>query len=198
MHLDARVHGPAHDPAPVAKRAYPARHGQRRALAADRGQVGPAAEGEAELGADAGGGHRLDRGRVPHGGHRDVLEARVQHGADRGHLVLGAARAAIVRVVQEDHRAVQEALGLGHRFAERPAPVDEILAQRPGVVEQARERRLGPRALAVRDHDRAQAGLGNVGQREAAKDGGGQRSRAFLGARHGDEPLHRLVVVAHA
>ena len=161
--------------------------------------VGPAAEVQLDLGAHPRVAHLRDRLRVPHRADDHVLESRAHRRLDSGHHVLRGARAAVVGVVEEDDRTVIERARLVERLLDGPVAIDERLALRPHPVEQPVADLVGEAAVAVGHHHRGVAGVGDVGEGEAAEDGGGEDPFVrFRLAAHRDERAHRLVVGALA
>ncbi len=96
--------------------------------------------------------------------------------------------------------ALGRALGARHRLVERLVAVEEIVASRPGGVEQAlASRARAAAAIAVGDADRREPGVRRIGEREAAEHRGGEEAASPpRRAPCAISALHRLVVGAHA
>ena len=93
-------------------------------------------------------------------------------------------------MIQEHYRSLVQAGRAVERGVEGPAPVDEIFSPLPRRVQQPLGNLAGARVVAVGNGDRRDSGVGDIGEREAAEDGGRQRALGLGLAGHGDQLAH--------
>jgi hypothetical protein len=143
----------------------------------DRRHRGPAAEREPHVLSFAGLDHRRDRLRIADRRDRDAVQALAEDLGDDRHHVLRAARAAVVAVVDQEHRRAR--VGLAERLRARDRLDERRRMERVLGAALPRDRehavahfaRGFPSSLArVADDDRRYAGVGRVRVRERRQE----------------------------
>jgi hypothetical protein len=141
--------------------------------------------------------------RVAHRADCDAIQALGQRLVQNGHVVAGAARHAVVTMIEEQHGTV---LGGGVRRSRRHGDgcrqwigsICEALALFPDLRRDALGHFVRLLAIAIAHHDHADARRRNVGQTKAGQDGYRQHAALFRLPGQCHRPLHGPFVGAAA
>ena len=190
----ARIGRPGDDVAAVAERRDGPRNREGR-LARKARQGHAVADPEFHRRADPRRVQGRDGGGIADRAGDDALDPGFERGGEHVHHVAGAPRHAIVAVVEEEHGAVARPGEGGFRrrdgLRQRRLRVDEVPPRRPEPPGEVAGGVIGGRLRLGRDGDR-DAGLAQVGEREAAEDRGGEHAGPGLRrARRPDGVPHR-------
>jgi len=198
----AGVHGAGHGVVAIGQAFHHPGQAQRLPGQVQCGHVGLTAHMHGHLGTHTVFKQQGHRGRVAEGAGHHVFQPLGQHFLQHDHDVGGAASAAVVTVVHQDHRALLQRFSVCNRLGHRGGWEDKVCPPRPGQGTQLVQQFLaGVQAFTLGHHHHRQAGAGNVRQRKTPKHRGIEHLAVALGL-HGTvhdvlHGLHRRGLAQH-